>query len=423
MTELLDYNLIFVVIVYTIMLENYKILTITHRTLNLNKLGKYVITDPSQEKLAALKQHFGLDELLYLSTCNRVLYFFKSTTTFSETFQKDFFKYINPTLENGSLSCLPEIVEYFDGREALNHLFEVAASMNSLVVGEREILRQLREAYDQSNEWGLTGDSIRLAMKSAVETAKEVYSNTRIGEKPISVVSLAIQKLLASKTSKEARILLIGAGQTNKLVTKFLNKHNFTNVTIFNRTLAKAEGLANLVEGKAYALDQLENYDVGFDCMIVCTGATKAVVDPTLYTKLLQGETDEKLVIDLAIPNNVAKEVVDSANVNYIEIEDLRQLASANLSFREKEVGFGQKIISKNLETFQTLYKERQIELAMKEVPSEIKKVKAHAMNNVFKKELENLDDDALELLDRMMTYMEKRCISIPMVAAKKGIK
>ncbi len=405
------------------MLEKYQILTITHKNTNLNKLGKYVIKDVSKEKLEALKQKFGLEELLYLSTCNRVLYFFTSSNTFSSDFQKTFFKYINPALENGSLSCLPEIVEYFDGREALNHLFEVAASMNSLVIGEREILRQLREAYEQSLEWGLPGDNIRLAMKVAVETAKEVYANTRIGEKPISVVSLAIQKLLASKTTKDARILLIGAGQTNRLVSKFLNKHDFSNVTIFNRTLAKAEGLATLVGGKAYPLDQLAAYKGGFDCMIVCTGSTTAMVDQELYTQLLNKDTDEKLVIDLAIPNNVAKDVIDNFNLNYIEIEDLRQLADANLSFREKEVGHGQKILAKNLESFQILFQERQVELAMKEVPVEIKKVKAHAMNSVFKKELENLDDDTKELLDRMMSYMEKRCISIPMLAAKKGIK
>jgi len=293
--------------------------------------------------------------------------------------------------------------------------------MNSLVVGEREILRQLREAYDQSHAWKLTGDNIRLAMRAAVETAKEVYSNTRIGEKPISVVSLAIQKLLASKTPKEARILLVGAGQTNKLVSKFLNKHSFSNITVFNRTLAKAEKLATLVGGTAQALDQLPLHKEGFDCMIICTGATKAIIDTKIYQDLLQGDTDEKLIIDLAIPNNVSADVVEAFNVNYIEIEDLRQLASANLSFREKEVGHGQKIIAKNIDAFHSVYRERQIALVMKKVPVEIKKVKAHAMNNVFKKELADLDPNTLELLDRMMSYMEKRCISIPMEAAKKG--
>jgi len=405
------------------MIEHYKILTITHKNTNLNKLGKYVIEDASQQKLEALKKHFGLDELLYLSTCNRVLYFFTSSKVFTNELQRDFFQFINPQLANGSLSCLPEIVEYYDGQEALNHLFEVAASMNSLVVGEREILRQLREAYDQSIAWGLTADNIRLAMRAAVETAKEVYSNTRIGEKPISVVSLAIQKLLASKKAKDARVLLIGAGQTNKLVSKFLNKHGFSNVAVFNRTLSRAEGLANLLGGKAYTLDHLPAYKAGFDVMIVCTGATKAIIDTTLYNQLLAGDTDEKLVIDLAIPNNVDKAVVDEFNMNYIEIEDLRQLASANLSFREKEVEYGQKIIVKNIDSFQSVYQERQIALVMRGVPAEIKKVKAHAMNNVFKKELENLDEDSLELLERMMSYMEKRCISIPMVAAKKSLK
>lgn len=405
------------------MLENYKILTITHKNTNLNKLGKYVIDDVSKEKLEALKAEFGLDELLYLSTCNRVLYFFVASTTYNVAFQKAFFQFINPQLSNGSLSCLPEIVEYFDGREALNHLFEVAASMNSLVVGEREILRQLREAYDQCQKWGLTGDRIRLAMKVSVETAKEVYANTRIGEKPVSVVSLAIQKLLASKTAKDARVLLVGAGQTNKLVSKFLHKHGFSNVAVFNRTLAKAESLATLVGGEAYPLEDLNTYKQGFDCMIVCTGATRAMVDIPLYEQLLNGETEEKLLIDLAIPNNIDAQVIEYFNVNYIEIEDLRQLASENLSFREKEVGHGQKIIDKKLKEFEILFEERKIELAMKEVPVEIKKVKAHAMNNVFRKELEGLDTNTLDLLNRMMSYMEKRCISIPMQAAKKGIK
>ena len=160
------------------MLGHYKILTITHRNTNLNKLGKYVIDDVTQQKLDQLKEQFELDELLYLATCNRVLYFFTTPQVYSTDFLTAFFQHINPQLANGSLSSLPQIVEYYDGAEALQHLFEVAASIDSLVVGEREILRQLRDAYDQCQKWSLTGDNIRLAMKVAVETAKGVYSKT-----------------------------------------------------------------------------------------------------------------------------------------------------------------------------------------------------------------------------------------------------
>ena len=135
------------------MLGHYKILTITHRNTNLNKLGKYVIDDVTQQKLDDLKAQFGLDELLYLATCNRVLYFFSSPNVYSTEFLSSFFKHINPQLANGSLSSLPKVVEYYDGAEALQHLFEVAASIDSLVVGEREILRQLRDAYKQCQQW------------------------------------------------------------------------------------------------------------------------------------------------------------------------------------------------------------------------------------------------------------------------------
>ena len=292
-----------------------------------------------------------------------------------------------------------------------------------MVVGEREILRQLREAFVLSQNWGLTGDHSRLAMKFAVEAAKELYDQTRIGEKPISVVSLAIQKLLKADLSKDARILLVGAGQTNTLVAKFLVKHNFTNVVVFNRTVERAESLANLLKGKSDSLANLNQYEEGFDAMIVCTGANEAIITSPLYAQLLKEDSNKKLLIDLAIPNNISNEVVNGFNVQYIEIEDLRNLAKENLSFREKEVIKGRELLQRQIEDYYSHFQHRQIEKAMHKVPTEIKAVRAHALNNVFKKELDTVDDQTRDLIERMMQYMERRCISIPMVAAKSTAK
>ncbi|MEO1628706.1 MAG: glutamyl-tRNA reductase, partial [Bacteroidota bacterium] len=337
----------------------------------------------------------------------------------SNTFPSDFVQYVNPSLPEDSVSDLVSKLYHHKGAKAINHLFEVSASIDSMVVGEREILRQVREAYQQSLAWNLTGDNLRIAMQQVVQAAKEVYAQTKIGEKPVSVVSLAIQELLKAKVSRDARVLMVGAGQTNNLVGKFLVKHGFSNVTVYNRSLDRALELAGKFDGEGLPLTLLPEHKSGFDCLIVCTGATTAIIQPELYRQLLAGETDRKLVIDLAIPNNVAKEVVAQFDFQYIEIEGLRHLADQNIDFRLNEVDKAREILELHLQQFAKAFEERRIELAMRNVPVEIKAVKAHAMNKVFKKDIESLDDDTRDLLERMMDYMERQCISIPMRAAK----
>jgi glutamyl-tRNA reductase len=406
------------------MQENYKILTITHRRTDLKQIGQYVIKSNDNTELKSqleeLKEKFGFSELFYLATCNRVMFLFRTDKKIDLYFAQRFFKFINPQLKTAQIDALEDILYLLEGEAAIEHIFEVAASIDSLVVGEREILRQLREAYDQCKEWNLVGDNIRLLFQLLVVSAKEVYAQTKIGEKPVSVVSLAIQKLLASGLSKDARILLIGAGQTNSLVAKFLKKYEYNNVVVFNRSLAKAEQLANYLDAKALSLADLPNYQEGFEAIIICTGATQAILDNKLYSQILGDDKSRKFVIDLSIPNNVAAEVVQHFDMDYIEIDDLRQLAKVNLSFREQEVEKARILLQKNIEEFPILYRQRQMELAMRKVPKEIKAVKTKAMNEVFKKELENLDAETVALLDKMMTYMEKKCIGIPMKAAKE---
>ncbi|MCB9295909.1 MAG: glutamyl-tRNA reductase [Lewinellaceae bacterium] len=408
------------------MLANYKILTVTHKHTQLKEIGDFVIKAADSRalkaRLEALKAGFQLDELLYLPTCNRVMYFFTTAQPITSQFISRFFQSVNPELPTAALSQIEDVVQCLEGEAALEHLLDVSASIDSLVIGERQILRQLREAFDQCWEWGLAGNFIRLAYQQAVVAAKAVYSNTRIGEKQISVVSLAVQKLLNAGLNKNARILMVGAGQTNQLVAKFLVKHAFDDIVVFNRTLGKAEQLAALLGGKAQPLDALPAYTSGFDCLIVCTGATNAVITPELYASLLQGEKGRKVAIDLAVPRNISEAVVENNDINYIEIEGLRHLAEANLAFREQEVEEARMILKEYLQEFPTLFKQRQLEIAMRRVPTEIKAVRHKAVNEVFRKEVEMLDGQTRELMERMLAYMEKKCIGIPMKVAREAV-
>ena len=405
------------------MLDGYKILTVTHRKTPLQSIGRFAISNKNEselrERLEQLKHTFGFEELFYAATCNRVMYCFYTSTPSAPSFIEAFFQVINPQL---SARAIRRNVLQVQGKDAAEHLFKAAASIDSLVVGEREILRQLREAYARCHSWRLAGDNIRILMDAAVVAAKKVYSTTRLGEKSVSVVSLAIKELLKTNLPKSARILMVGAGQTNMLVAKFLNKYGYHQVSVFNRTLKNSQHLAGMLDGKAYKLSQLDSFTEGFDCLIVCTGATHAIVNKELYAHLLGNDEGRKVVIDLSVPNNVAKEVTERFDVHYIEVECLRALAQENLTFREHEVQLASKLLKQHLADFEITARQRHVERALYKIPGEVKAIRQRAMNEVFKKEIETLDEATLSLLNRMMTYMEKKCTGIPMKTAKEAL-
>lgn len=414
--------------------QHYSIVTLTHRHTPLKELGQFVLTPSNEnypeadlaEVLERLRVEFGVEELLYLATCNRILFVFVHAEPLAdvamwsrEFLQRNYAHLPEQTLEKGCATA-----QFFEGEAAVQHLFEVASSIDSLVVGEREILRQLRTAYDEQAQWGTTGDAIRLLMRLTVETAKKVYSNTAIGEKPVSVVSLAMQKLFSHHVGKDARFLLVGAGQTNQLVAKFLVKHEVKNIAVFNRTASKAEALAQQISstGKGYGLEALATYPEGFDVLIACTGATEAVVTPQIYAQLLAGDAGRKIAVDLSIPHNISDDTVTQFAIDYIEIEHLRLLAKENLAFREQEVDKARTLITEAVEQFAQIFRARQVELALSEVPRQIKAVTEHAINTLFSQEVAQLDTTSRATLDKIVAYLEKRCIAIPLQVARENL-
>jgi glutamyl-tRNA reductase len=258
-------------------------------------------------------------------------------------------------------------------------------------------------------------------MDQAVITSKEVFSTTRIGEKPVSVASLAVLKLLRYALRPDARILLIGAGQTNSIVAKILHSNAFTHVHVFNRSLPKAQSIAKLFpNGKASLLSELKEFSQGFDALIACTSSPTPLIDLQIFTSLVQNEKNPKVIIDLAVPNNVAVEVAELKQVHYVEIETLRHVASENMAFREAEVIKASKVIDSNIEKFSRLFKQRKIEKAFSSLPDEIKAIKEKALSEVFKKDLAELDEPTRELIEKMLTYMEKKCVGVPMKTARE---
>jgi glutamyl-tRNA reductase len=298
----------------------------------------------------------------------------------------------------------------------------VASSIDSMIVGEREIITQVRSAFETSRSQGLTGDFIRLLTRKVIETAKKVYTETNIAKKPVSVVSLAYHKLKSLNISLDARILIVGAGLTNTTMCKFLKKHGYSNFVVFNRSVQNGNKLASDIRGEAFPLTELNHYRGGFDVLLTCTGANKHLIDVSIYKGLLNGDKERKTIIDIAIPSDIDPLVIDSFETNYVSIDYLQKVSDDNLKVRGAEVSQVQKILEQALIAFTQLTKERNVEIAMKEVPKQVKEIRRAAVSEVFKSDIENMDAETREVFDKVLGYVEKKYISGPMKLAKEII-
>lgn len=397
-----------------------RVVALTHKHFALDTIGKFHIADDTRkEKLAAIAREIGMSELMYLSTCNRVEIIFSLPHFVCPGVTANILRLIQPSLSESEIRTIAAEAERFNGQEASEHLLNVASSLDSAIIGEREIITQLRKAYEECAAMELTGDDLRLIIRQCIQTAKEVFTHTDLAKKPVSVVSLAWEEFRRHDLPKDARILFIGAGQIIRNFSKFLFENNYSNFTFANRTLVNAVTLTESFGGKALQLDELQHFTEGFDALISCTGSDSHVVNSNLYAQLLHGEADKKTVFDLALPNDVHSDVINQFDMHYYSMEQIREKAQENLQYREQAIADCLPIIQAGLRDFEKTHKERQIEKAMVSIPETIKEIRNTALGSVFAKDLETLDEHSRDVLEKIMNYMEKKYISIPMKMAK----
>src|SRR5688572_26669369 len=162
-------------------MQNLKVLAFTHKKTPLGELSRFYLHEENKtERLSALKFAADIDEICYLSTCNRVEFLFTTDQPFNGAFLSRFFKHFREDWTTKEIDFAIAHCEAYQGEAALEHIFHVASSMDSMVIGEREIITQVRKAYDECRAAGLTGDFLRLVVKSTITAAKQVYTETRI---------------------------------------------------------------------------------------------------------------------------------------------------------------------------------------------------------------------------------------------------
>ncbi|MFM1772508.1 MAG: glutamyl-tRNA reductase [Bacteroidota bacterium] len=394
-------------------------ISINHHHFPLETIGSFAIPhEELQVRLDAAKKEFQMSELMYLGTCNRVEVVFNVPHFVCSGFTQQLLSNLFPEHDKNFIKGVAQKAQRFNGDETADHVFRVAASLDSLIIGEREIITQLRNAYEECEKLKLTGDSLRMLNQHAIRIAKEVYTHTNLSKKPVSIVSIAWKLFQEKHPDVNAKIVLVGAGQIITNFAKFLSENGYTQVSVYNRTIENAVNIAKSFNTKAKSISELKNDVSDFDALVVCTGSTEVVITKDLFNKLCISNK-ERTVIDLALPANVDAEISKLEDVNFIDMLAVQREVQKNISYREEALNDCVAIIEKGKTEFRKLYQERSIERAMSEIPNTIKEIRNTAVESVFSKELAQLSEQDRELVDKIISYMEKKYISVPMKLAK----
>ena len=290
----------------------------------------------------------------------------------------------------------------------MRHLMRVASSLESMVLGEREILTQVREAFDLAMKHRLAGDRLRVTGRSVVETAKKVFTDTDVATQAVSVNSLGWQAFKAWNLPQDESILMIGAGATNTSVGRFLSKAGYHNVHVLNRSLDRAQALADILHtSKVGTLEALpEALAAGPKAIVICTGSDQALLTGEHARMLPAGPLN---VLDLGVPSDLDASFRERPELTVVDMTALKEIADQNLAIRATEVGKCESLLEAGLMEYIERLQAREVELALIELPNMIKAIRDTAMGDIFAEDLEGLDAEARQVVERIVAYLEKK--------------
>ncbi len=330
------------------------IVGINYKSAPVNIREQFVINNKEEieDFLKALKNSVDIKEVVVLSTCNRTEIYFSLPKACINGY---FDSLINQLCiyKNITINIKPYFYS-FEGVKAIKHLFEVAAGLNSMVLGENQIISQVKEAYKISASCNFTNTMMNRAFHKAFEAGKRVRAETAINKGASSLSYVAVE--LALKLFKDLRsrtVLLVGIGETGELVLQSLTKRGCKHIFITNRTYNKAEELSRKYNAKPVKYvnfkEQLNKYDI----IITSTLSKTKILQYNLIRNIIKKRDNKNLcLIDLSIPRVIEKEVNEIDNVYLYNIDDLEKVVADNYEKRHGEIEKANKIIDEIVDDF-----------------------------------------------------------------------
>ncbi|MBM4176259.1 MAG: glutamyl-tRNA reductase [Ignavibacteria bacterium] len=389
--------------------------TINHKTAPIELREALYLSEIEIRKILNQIKETLLKEVCILSTCNRTeIYGVPSNHSITYREVQEFILTQKPVTKIKSDNFL----NYYSCGAA-NHLFRVSSGIDSLVIGDQQILGQVKDAYNIAVEENCVGTFLQKTFQSALKLGKRIKTETDLFEGPTSVSSAAVQ--LAGKIFsdlKKKSVLVIGAGETGKLTIQNLIQKNVTNLTISNRTFSRAEKLAAKYNAKVLPFDNLKERLNEYDIIISATSSNSILINRDEMSAAMRKRKFEPVcIMDIAIPRDFDPNVKDIENIFYNDIDSLQTMVNLSLEGKKALLPAIQKIIMEELIELFSWHNSLQISPLLKSMREQFESVRSQEFD-AFKNKFASNEVENLELLTKRIV---KKLLHNPTVYLRKS--
>jgi len=335
--------------------------------------------------LADLKSREGVSEAVILSTCNRVEITVTTDDSSNPQTIVDSFLTDQKAINPGKIG--PYLYRH-EGQEAIHHLFRVASSLDSMVVGEPQILGQLKTAYAAAKDCGALCGWLEGLMSRAFGVAKKVRSDTGIGQMAVSVSFAAVElarKIFGSLDNRT--IMIVGAGKMSELAAKHLKRAGTSHVFVTNRTHERAVEMAQLFQGTPVEYTRFVSMLPEVDIVIASSGAPHYILRKDEMQRVISARRNKPMfLIDIAVPRNIDPSVNDIDNVFLYDIDDLQEVVNSNLRERSKEAVHAEQMVADEVQRTMARLKVAEVTPTIVGLQDQLEQIRASEVERVRRK-------------------------------------
>ena len=372
---------------------------LNYRTAPLT-LRETVAFTPAQTEAAIkkLRQQYPQAEVVILSTCNRVEMYLAGPASAAPSLE-DVGRFLAEFHSVPAQEVLSHLYHRED-RAMVEHLFAVAGSLDSMVVGETQILSQVKHAYHHGVDAGGVGRSLHVLFQRALAAAKDVHENTQLSTGRLSVASVAVD-LAASVFDRfdDKTVVCLGAGKMATLMLRHLVELKPGKIVVVNRSRERGEALAREFSAECRAIEELDGLLTEADILLTSTDAAQPIITEGRFKKLLKGRRYRPIVmVDIAVPRDIEQSVAKLTNVYLYNIDDLQEVAAGNRGKREQEIALARARVGVHVEEFLKWFASRDVGPLVKALYEQARGVARSELDAHFAKHPEMTEEKRAEL-------------------------
>ena len=391
----------------------------SHHTTPVEIREKFSFTEQQVEgALNLLRDQYSDCESVLLSTCNRVELYVGASTDVELPTTSQLIQFVADFHQLASMSY-EEHFTRLDGEEAIEHLFSVSSSIDSLVVGESQIAAQVHEAYELAVKQGFAGPAMHAVFQHANRVAKRVGHETEIHTRRISVPSVAVSEMARDVFERfdDKKVLVIGSGEMGRETLPYLINEGAKTITIVNRSLENAQKLAEEFGVRSEPWDRLDANVIAADLIVSTTGATEPIITESRFRKLQTARNNRMLVVlDLAVPRDFEASIGRLPYVYLYSVDDLQVVCNRNRTFREQQLPKAKRIIKEEVERIVSDWKIRASGDTIRALRDRAAEIRTSELSRLFgKQSMQNASPEVQQEIEHAFDRLVNKILHQPL--------